>query len=158
MLEVLLRHRQHITGVCQEYHILILALLEVLQLRCIIALNPARLIQVYGFPATFGVILVLQSILDDLELQLTNGTYNLTAIELVDKQLGNALVHQLVNTLLQLLRLHGIVVLNVLEQLRGERRQSAKVQLFTLRQRVANLKDTIIGSATVHPPSACRQS
>ena len=77
MLEVLLRHRQHITGVCQEYvaaffilrHILILALLEVLQLRCIIALNPARLIQVYGFPATLGVILVLQSILDDLELQ-----------------------------------------------------------------------------------------
>ena len=93
-----------------------------------------------GLPTALGVVLVLQTILDNLKLQLTNGTDNLATIELVDEQLGNTLVHQLVDTLLQLLRLHGVVVLDIFEQLRRERRQAAEVQLFALSERISNLK------------------
>ena len=98
-----------------------------------------------GFPTALGVILILQTILDDLKLQLAYGADNLAVVELVDEQLGHTLVHQLVDTLLQLLGLHGVVVLNILKQLRREGWQSAEVKLFTLSQRVANLEDAIIG-------------
>ena len=108
MLEVLLSHREHIARVGQEHvasflilgHILILTLLEVLQLGIVVAFYPARLIEVYRFPAAFRIILILKTILDYLELQLTDGTDDLSVVELVDKQLGDTLVHQLVDTLL----------------------------------------------------------
>ena len=96
----------------------------------------------YRLPAALGVILILQAILDHLELQLAHGTNDLTVIELVDEQLSHTLVHQLVDTLLQLLRFHRVVVLDILEQLRRERRQTAEVQLFSLRQRVTYFKYT----------------
>ena len=149
-LKVLLRHRQHVARVGQENiaallvlgHVLILALLEVLQLLLVVALYPARLIQVDRLPAALGIVLVLQTVLDDLELQLTDGADNLAAVELVDEQLGDTLVHQLVDALLQLLRLHRVVVLDILEQLRRERGQSAEVQLLAFRQRVTYFKYT----------------
>ena len=110
VLKVLLRHRQHIAGVGEEHiapflvlsHILVLALLEGFQFLLVVARNPAGLIQVNGFPTALGVVLVLQSLLYDLELQRAHGTYNLASVELVDEQLGYALVHQLVNALLEL--------------------------------------------------------
>ena len=125
MLEVLLSHREHIARVGQEHvasflilgHILILTLLEVLQFGIVVALYPASFIEVNGLPATFRIILILKTILDHLELQLPHGADDLAVVELVDKQLGDALVHQLVDTLLQLLGLHRIVVLDVFEEL-----------------------------------------
>ena len=149
MLEVLLRHRQHIAGVGQEHvapllilrHILILALLEVLQLLLVVALYPAGLIQMHGLPAALGVVLVLQSVLDHLKLQLADGADDLAVVELVDEQLGHALVHQLVDALLELLRLHRVVVLDILEQFRRERGQASEVQGLALRQRITYLKD-----------------
>ena len=152
VFKVLLCHREHITGVCQEHvptllvlrHILILTLLEILQFCRIVALYPAGLIQVNGFPTALGIVLVLQTILDNLKLQLTYSSNNLTAIKLINEQLGYTLVHQLVDTLLQLLGLHGVIVLDVLEQLGREGRQSAEMQLFALRQRIANLEDAIV--------------
>ena len=124
MLEVLLSHREHIARVGQEHvasflifgHILILTLLEVLQFGIVVALYPAGLIEVNGFPATFRIVLILKTILDHLELQLTHGTDDLSVVELVDKQLGNTLVHQLIDTFLQLLSLHRVIVLDVLEK------------------------------------------
>ena len=58
MLEVLLSHREHIARVGQEHvtsflilgHILILTLLEVLQFGIVVALYPARLIEVAADP------------------------------------------------------------------------------------------------------------
>ena len=128
MFEVLLRHREYIARVSEEHiapllvlgHILIFALLEVLQLGIVITLNPAGLIEMYGLPAALGVVLILQTILDHLELQLTDGTNDLTVVELIDEQLGHTFIHQLIDTLLQLLRLHRVVVLDILEQLRRE--------------------------------------
>ena len=57
----------------------------------------------HWLPTALGVILVLKTILDYFELQLTHSTYNLTVIKLIDKQLCYTLVHQLVYTLLKLL-------------------------------------------------------
>ena len=71
----------------------------------------------HRLPAAFGIVLVLQTILDHLKLQLAHGADNLTVIKLVDKQLGHALIHQLVDTLLKLFCLHRIIVLDILEQL-----------------------------------------
>ena len=144
VLEVLLRHGEHIAGIGEEDiatflvlgHILVFTLLEVFELSSIVALYPASLIEVDGFPTALGIVLVLQAILDDLELQLAHSTDNLATIELIDEQLGHTLVHQLVDTLLQLLRLHGVVVLDILKQLGREGWQSAEVKLFTLSQRV----------------------
>ena len=59
MLEVLLSHREHIARVCQEDiatflvfgHILIFALLEVLQFCIVVTLYPACLVEMNGFPA-----------------------------------------------------------------------------------------------------------
>ena len=67
VLEVLLRHGEHIARVGEEDvaallvlgHILVLALLEVLQLGLVVALYPAGLVQVDGLPAALGVVLVL---------------------------------------------------------------------------------------------------
>ena len=98
-----------------------------------------------GFPTTFGVILVLQTILYHFKLQLTHGADNLTAVKLVDKQLCHTLVHELVDTLLKLLCLHWVVVLDILEHLWRERRQSAEVKLLALSQCVANLEDAVVG-------------
>ena len=55
MLEVLLRHREHIPRIGEEHitpllilgHILILALLEVLQFSVIVTLNPTGLIEMH---------------------------------------------------------------------------------------------------------------
>ena len=150
MLKVLLRHTEYIAGVSEEHvasllilgHILVFAFLEVLQFLLVVALYPACLIEVDRFPTALGVILVFQTILDNLELQLTNGTDDLAVVELVDEQLGYTLVHQLVDTLLELFRLHGVVVLDILEQLWREGRQATEVKLFALRNRVTNFKQS----------------
>ena len=61
-----------------------------------------------------------QAILDDLELELPNGSDDLATIELIGEELGDALSHELVDPLSKLLGLHGILVLNVLKELGGE--------------------------------------
>ena len=78
MLEVLLRHRKHVARVGEEHiatvavlcHILILALLELVEFCGVVALYPASLVQVYRLPTTLSVVLVLKTILDNLKLKL----------------------------------------------------------------------------------------
>lgn len=80
MFEVLLSHTQHIARISEEHiaalnilcHILVLTLLEVLQFLLIVSLNPTCLMQMNRLPTALGVVLVLQAILDNLELQLTD--------------------------------------------------------------------------------------
>ena len=157
MLEVLLCHGKYISGICQDDvssfpvtgHILVLAFLEVFQfiLKSRFALHPARLVETYWFPTAFGSIFVLETILNDLKLQLSHGTYEFASVELIDKELSHSLVHQLSYTLLQLLGLHGIGILNVFEHLGRERRKSLIVQHFSLRQGVSYLEDAIVRQA-----------
>lgn len=126
MLEVLLGHLQNIAAIGQEdvssvavfCHILVFALLERLQFCLVIALNPACFIEADWFPAAFGVVFILQAVLDDFKLQLTNGADQLTTIKLVDKELGHTFIHQLFDAFVQLLGLHRIGILYVLEHFR----------------------------------------
>ena len=96
----------------------------------------------YWLPTALCVVLVLQTILDNLELQLSYCSDDLAIVELINKQLSHTFVHQLIDTLLQLLCLHWVVVLDVLKQLWRERWQSAEVQFLTFGKCVANLKHT----------------
>ena len=95
VFKVLLRHTEDISGVGEEditsvtilSHILIFAFFEVVEFFLIVALYPASLIQVYRFPTATGIVLVLQTVLDNFKLKLTNCSDDLAAVELVDKQL-----------------------------------------------------------------------
>lgn len=155
MLEVLLGHLQNIAAVGQEdvssvavfCHILVFALLERLQFCLVIALNPACFIEADWFPAAFGVVFILQAVLDDFKLQLTNGADQLTTIKLVDKELGHTFIHQLFDAFVQLLGLHRIGILYVLEHFRRERRQTSEMELLALCQGVANLEDAVVRQA-----------
>ena len=80
----------------------------------------------------------------DLSLPSHSLLFNDGGKTLVYKQLSHTLVHQLIDTFLQLLRLHWVSILNILEHLRRETRQSLEMQLFSLRQCISNLKDAII--------------
>ena len=75
---------------------------------------------------------------------MTYRTDYLATIELVDEQLGYPFVHQLVDALGQLLLLHRVGILDVLEHFRREARQSFEVKLFAFGQSVANLKGSVI--------------
>ena len=54
-------------------------------------------------PTALCVVLILKAVLDNLKLKLTYGSYDLTTVKLIDKQLGNTLVHKLLKTFLKLL-------------------------------------------------------
>ena len=150
VFEIFLGHREDVARIGEEditallilRHILVLALLEVLKLCVIIALDPTGLIEMNGLPTALRVVLVLQTILDNLELQLTHRTDDLTVVELVDKELRHTFVHQLIDTLLKLFGLHGVVVLDVFEELWREGGQASEMELFALGEGIANLKDT----------------
>lgn len=85
-----------------------------------------------------------QAILDNLELQLTDECHDATTIELVDEQLCHTLVHQLLQTLLELLALHWVIVLDVLEEKWRERWQSTEVNLLALSQSITNFEDAVV--------------
>ena len=95
VLVVILRHLQHVAAVCHKDiatflvlgHVLRFALLEHLEFGFVIGLNPACLEHLKRFPTALGLVLVLQTVLDNLKLQLSYRTNNLATIELADKQL-----------------------------------------------------------------------
>ena len=128
ILEVLLRQRQRIACVGQEYiatmfidsHIGVLAAFEVGKLLLIVALDPACLVDRDWLPTALCAILMLQAVLDYLELQLTYRTDNLATIQARSKELSYTLIHQLINALCQLLELHRVGILDIAEKLRRE--------------------------------------
>ena len=91
-LEIILRHLKHIIAVGQEdvtsldilCHILVFAFLEILKFDRVITLNPAGLVQVHRLPTALCVVLVLETILYDLELELTNRSDELAPVMLID--------------------------------------------------------------------------
>lgn len=108
--EVALGHLQHVVGVGQEYiaaftvnsHKLVFAFLESCEGFGVVAFDPACLVERNRFPAALGAIFVEQTILYDLKLELTYGAYDLSAVELVYKELGYTFVHQLLNAFFKL--------------------------------------------------------
>ena len=98
----------------------------------------------HRLPAALGVVLVLQAVLDNLKLQLTHSAHDAAAVELVDEELRHTLVHELLQSLLELLALHRVIILDVLEKEWREAWQTAKMHLLSLRQRISNLEDAVV--------------
>ena len=153
--EVRLRHLQHIIGIGKKHvapvtvqrHKLMLALFKRCQGIGIVALNPACFVEMYRLPPALRAVFVEQTILYNLKLQLSDSTDKLAAIKLVDKQLRHALVHQLLDALVQLLGLHRVCVLDIFEHLRREARQAFEMQILAGGQRVADFKVAGVGEA-----------
>ena len=122
-LVVCLCHLQHVLRFGEEDiappfvlgHVLCLVEAEVFQFLRVEGLDPASLVKIDVFPATGRAVLVQQTVLDDLELERADGSDNLAVVELVREQLGHTLVHELVDTLGQLLGFHGVGVLDIFE-------------------------------------------
>ena len=126
MLKIHLSHLENIITVGKEdipsitvfCHILILTFFESLQFFDIITFYPTRLIKADGLPTAFCIVFVFQTILDNLKLQLSYCTDNLTSIKLIDKQLSYTLIHQLVDTFCQLFLLHRVGILDIFKHFR----------------------------------------
>ena len=155
VFEIYLSHLQHIAAVGQEHvtslhvgsHELVLAFLECLKLRLIIAFYPAGLVEAGRLPTAQSVVLMLQTVLYDLKLQLTYRAYEFAAVELADEHLGHSLTHKLVNALGQLLGTHGISVLYILEHLGREAGKTLEVEFLTLSESIAYLEIACIGKS-----------
>ena len=135
--------KEHVAAVFVGCHILEFALFKVFQLGFVVAFYPAGFIQADGFPTALGVVFVLQTVLDDLELQLAYCTHNAAAVELVGEELCHTFVHQLLNTLGQLFRLHWVGVLDVFEHLWRETWYSFEVDILAAAQSVAYLEGAV---------------
>lgn len=124
VFEVLLGHAEHIGRIGKEYvaafdvfrNILIFTLLEIVKLGIVVRLNPARFVKVNRLPTALRVVLMFKTILYNFELKLAYGTDDAAVVELVYKHLGHTFVHELLDAFLKLLRLHRVIILNILEQ------------------------------------------
>ena len=153
--EVVLGHLQDVVGVGQEdvaallvgSHVLLLAALEGGKLFFVVALYPAGFVEADGFPAALGAILVQQTVLYYLELQLADGAYDLAAVEGGGEELRHALVHELADAVVELLGFHGVGVLDVLEHLRREAGQPLEMEVLAGGQCVADFKVAGVGEA-----------
>lgn len=159
VFKILLRHAQHVARIGKKDiaplnilgHVLVLALLEVLEFLLVICLYPASLVKMHGLPAALGVVLVLQAVLDNLELQLTNRAHDAAAVELVDEELRHTLVHELLQSLLELLVLHRVIILDVLER-SGEKLGKPRKCIFSPSVNVSPiLKIPLSGKPTMSP-------
>ena len=119
--EVGLCHLQDVSGVGEEdvaavavySHKLVFALFEGSQGFRVVALYPAGFVESEWFPAALCAVFVKQTVLYNFELQLSHGADDFAAVELVDKQLSHAFVHELFHAFIELLGLHGVAVFDV---------------------------------------------
>ena len=105
--KLFLRERQRVGRVGQkdlaavlvERHTVELALAEVVHLLLVVGLDPACLMDLDRLVAALGAVFVLQTVLDDLELQGSDRADDLAPVHPACEQLRDAFVHQLVDTL-----------------------------------------------------------
>ena len=148
ILVVVLRHLEDVAAICHKdiatlfvlRHILGFAFLEHLQFLFVIGLYPAGLEHLQWLPTAFGLVLMLQAVLDNFKLQLSYRADNLAAIELADKQLCYTFVHELANALVKLLLLHWVGILDILKHLRREGWQTLEVEVLACGEGVTNLE------------------
>ena len=133
--EVVLRHLQDVVGVGKEDvaslgvggDVLVLAFFECFEGGFVVGFDPARFVQRDGFPAALCAVFVEEAVLDDFELELSDGADDFASVELVGEELGYAFVHELVYAFVELLGFHRVGVLDVFEHFGGEAGQSFEV-------------------------------
>ena len=148
ILEVLLRESQPVAGVGEENvaavlvhgHVGVLAALEVGQLRGVVAVDPAGLVDRDRLPAARGVVLVLQTVLDDLELERAHRADDLAAVERRSEELRDAFVHELIDAFGQLFELQWIGILDITELFGCEGGNACEFELFAFGEGVADLE------------------
>ena len=152
--EVVLSHLQDVVAVGEEDvatllvygHILMLAGLEGAQSLFVIALYPAGFVQTYRFPAALSAVFVQQSVLNHLKLELTHGADDFAVVERVAEHLRHTFVHKLSDTFIELLRLHRVGILDILEHLGGEGGEAAEMELLAGGQGVADFEIPVVGN------------
>ena len=85
--------------------------------------------------------------MDHFKLKLTHCADDLTPVELVDEHLCHTFIHQLVDTLVELLCLHRVGILDIFEHFGGEGGEPFEVQFFAGSQSVADLEVARVGDA-----------
>lgn len=100
-------------------------------------------------PAPNGILRYthFKSVLYNLKLQLSYRADYLSAVKLINEHLCHALIHKLIYTFVELLALHRVVILYILEHFRRERRQSSEMQYLSVCQRITYLEDAIVGQS-----------
>src|SRR6185437_13554346 len=103
-----------------------------------------------------GVDLVLagQAVGDDLELQLADGAQQQGVAVHALEHLDRALLAELLQAFLQLLRLERIARPRDAEELRGEVRNALEAERFALGQRVTDLQQPVIVMPMMSPATA----
>lgn len=126
--EVCLCHLQHVVAVSKENvsaffvncHELLFASFEGSESFGFVAFNPACFVEADGFPSALCAVFVEESVLYDFELELSDGAYYLSVVELVYKHLRYTFVHELPYAFVELLLLHGVGVFDVFEHFGAE--------------------------------------
>ena len=148
ILEVLLCECQCVARIGQidiasvfiDSHVGVFAPLEVSQLGGIVALDPACLVDRNRLPAAGCTVFMGQTVLDHLELQGTDRADDFAAVERRGEELGDTLVHQLVDTLCQLLELERVGILDVTELFGCEGGNACEFKFFAFGKGVADLE------------------
>ncbi len=85
-------------------------------------------------------VFMLETVLDDVELQVAHGANNPPAIQLADKKLGDAFVHQLFQPFGQLFGFQGIGIVYEAEKFGRKAGNPLEVQRFALGKGISDLK------------------
>src|ERR1700722_1829621 len=113
---------------------------KVFQLPGIVARDPAGFIKRQGIELHGRAILMEQTVLDHLELQLTYAADDLFVAAILREQLCNAFVRQLQQSFFQLFGLHRVLIDHLLKNFRGKGRYPGEIEVLTFRQRIADLE------------------
>lgn len=86
-----------------------------------------------------------QPVLNHFKLKLTYGADYFPTIELIGKHLSYTFVHQLTDTFIELLGLHGVGIFYIFEHLGGEGGKAFEVKVFAGGEGVADFEVAVIG-------------
>ena len=120
---------------------------KLLELALIVAVHPARGVDIHRFVNRLDLILVLQAIGDHIELKLAHRAHNQVRGVHQRKHLRGALLRELLQTLLKLLGLHGITQANAAKQFRRKVRDTGETEGFTVGKGVADLNRAVVVQA-----------
>ena len=117
---------------------------ELLQHLLIITLHPARGIDVDILVDRLDLVLIAQAVGDHFVLQHTHRTHHDIVIAAGEKNLGRALLGQLLQALLQLLGLQGVTEADTAKQLRRKVGHTGILECLALTEGIANLDGAVV--------------
>ena len=120
---------------------------ELLQHLGIVGRDPARERELGGVPQHFEAVFVLEPHAQHVELQRADHADQRRRAVLRAEHLHDALLRELLQRLLQLLRLHGVGQPHAAQDFRREVRHADEIDVLALGQRVADRHRAVVGDA-----------